>query len=266
LHQIESRNPNFPDLEQQIKAVEKNLALETAWQGAQSSVQAGDWPAVISQLSHIRAQDPDFRRTQVEDQLFQAYTQLARLQIAQANGDPNLLRQALDYLNRALALRPTDQGLLHERSMAQGFVLGAEAYARGDWATAVAYWEPVYGAQPDYQGGVLITPLQDAYPKAAEQLIAQAYGDAAMLQQAVGYLDKAIATQPDNQNLIEERRLAAEYVAGFDAAAMGRWNEAVDHWGYIFATHPGYQHGALEDRLRQACATSPTSNPSLCPP
>jgi outer membrane protein assembly factor BamD (BamD/ComL family) len=266
LHQIEAQSPNFRDVQARIKALEKTLALETLWQAAQNSIQAGNWQDAVSQLTQIRRQMPDFRRNQVEEQLFQAYTQLARQQIGQANGDLTLLRQGLGYLTQALALRPTDQELLRERSLAQGFVSGFEAYARQDWVEAVADWEPVYTMQPDYQGGILQAPLREAYPKAAEQLIARAYGDVATLRQAIDYLDKAIAVQPDDQNLIEERLLAAEYVSGSDAAAQERWSEAVEHWASIFATHPDYQHGVLEDRLRQACANYPTSTAEFCPP
>jgi tetratricopeptide (TPR) repeat protein len=266
LHQIETRSPGFHDVEPRITSLEKKQALETGWLEAQADIEAGDWQAASSLLAQIRTQDPDFRRSQVEDQLFQAYTQLARQQIAQANGDPNVLRQALSYMDRALALRPANQDLLRERSLAQGFVLGAEAYARGDWAGAVSYWEPVQAAQPDYQGGILEAPLQQAYPKAAEQLIDQAYGSTALLRQAIGYLDHALAKQPGDQGLIESRRLATEYVAGADAAAMEHWNEAIAHWSTIFAVQPNYQHGVLEDRLRQACASSSTANAALCPP
>ncbi len=266
LRQIESRWPGFRDVQQRIKTLEKQQTLENTWLEAQDHVQAGDWQAAIALLTQLRAQDPDFRRAHVEEQLFQAYTQLARQQIATANADPNALRQALGYLDRALALRPADQALIRERHLAQGFILATEAAARGDWAEAVAYWEPVNALQPDYQDGALGPKLQQAYPKAAEQLIARANGDVGLLRQAVQYLDRALASQPNDPTLTEERRLAAEYVAGADAASQGLWGEAIDHWSSIYAVRPGYQNGALERLLRQACTDYPSANAANCPP
>lgn len=265
-HQIRGKRENFCNATARIQALETKQALETLWQGAQGAAQDGNWQDAISQLLQIRKQDIDFRRSEVAGLLFQAYTELARLQIVQANGDLAILDQALFYLNEALALRPTDQALLRERDLASGFVSGFKARARGDWAGAVAAWEPVYEAQPDYQGGILRTPLQEAYPKAAEQLIAQAYGNIAALRQASDYLTKALANQPEDQTLSEERRLVDEYVAGSDAAAQEQWNEAIAHWGPIFAAYPDYQQGALETRLRQVCTDNPDASSGLCPP
>jgi tetratricopeptide (TPR) repeat protein len=266
LRQLEAMSPGYRDVAQRIKVLESLQALETSFSEAQNLVQAGDRQGAISLLVQIRAENPGFRRSQVEALLFQAYTEEARQLISQANGDPNVLRQALGYLDKALALRPADRDLLRERTLAQDFVQGAEAYAQGDWVGAVTHWEAVNTAQPDYQGGIVRDPLQQTYPKAADQLIDQAYGDAGLLRQAIGYLDKALATQPGNQSLIDKRRLAAEYVAGADAAAGERWNEAITHWGAIYAVQPDYQHGVLEDRLRQVCANSPTPSTDLCPP
>jgi outer membrane protein assembly factor BamD (BamD/ComL family) len=258
--------PEYLDVTQRIKTLEKLEALEAAWQQSESLIQAGDWPGAIAILSQIRAQNPEFRRAQVEEQLYQLYTQTARQQLAQANGSVEAVRQAADSLRQALALRPTQQDLLEEQRLASGFVAGADAAAKGDWAGAVARWEPVYAARPDYQGGVLRPKLDQAYPQAAKQLIARANGNVNLLDQALGYLDKGLAVQPDNQELLEERRLVTEFLAGAEAFAAQSWDLAISHWGPIYAVRPTYQNGVLERNLRQACASSPAPNKALCPP
>jgi outer membrane protein assembly factor BamD (BamD/ComL family) len=266
LRQIQAEDPAYRDVQQRIDAMQKVESLQTTWLEAQDRIQAGDWPGAVSLLTQIRAQNPSFNRTEVEEQLYQAYAQLARLQIAQANGNLDMLRQAVGYMDQALALKPTSQELVEERRLAAGYVDGFDAYNREDWIGAASQWEPVYTAQPDYQGGTLRDVLYQAYPKAAKSLIAQANGSAVTLRQAIGYLDQALAIQPDNPELVEERRLAAEYVAGAEASAQQSWQEAMNHWGPIYAARPNYQNGVLEKNLRQACANSPAPNTTYCPP
>jgi tetratricopeptide (TPR) repeat protein len=266
LRSIEAQSPGYRDVAQRIKDVEELAALEAAWQQSEGLIQAGDWPGAIAILSQIRLQNPAFRRAQVEEQLYQLYAQTARQQLAQANGSEEVLRQAVDSLDQALALRPTQQDLVEERRLAAALVAGADAAAQGDWADAVARWEPVYAARPDYQGGVLRARLNEAYPQAAKQLIAQANGNASLLRQALAYLDKALAVQPDSQDLSEERRLVTEFLAGAEAFAQENWDLAISHWGAIYTTRPAYQNGVLKNDLRQACANSPAPNKALCPP
>jgi tetratricopeptide (TPR) repeat protein len=266
LHQVEARSPGFLDVQQRILAVEKKLSIESAWLEAQNVAQAGNWTETISLLLQIRAMDGEFHRAEVRDLIFQAYAQLARQQISQANGDLEVLRQARYYLDKALQEKPTNQDLIRELGLVDNFIAGFEASASGDWVDAVVHWEAILAVQPDYQGGVVQDPLRQAYPKAARQLIAQANGSVGLLRQAVDYLNKALAAQPGDQELSEERRLATEYVAGADAAALEQWSEAIAHWGAIYTTRPDYQNGALEDRLRQACASAATPDAALCPP
>jgi outer membrane protein assembly factor BamD (BamD/ComL family) len=264
--QIDSKKAGFCSAKTRIQELEKRQSLDTLWQGAQNSMGAGALQDAISQILEMRKRDIDFHRAEAEGLLFQAYTQLASQQLSQANGDLTQLRQALDYCNKALGLRPTDQNVLRECGLAQGVVSGFEAYAAGDWAGAIAAWEPVHASQPDYQGGILIGPLQEAYPKAAQQLLSQANGNVTILRQAIVYLDKALATQPGNQSLVEQRQLATEYVAGADAAAQERWEQAIQHWSAIYAGHPDYQQGVLGDQLRQVCTDHPEAGADLCPP
>jgi tetratricopeptide (TPR) repeat protein len=266
LHQVDASSPGYLDVQQRILAVEKELSINAAWFEAQNVAQAANWTETISLLLQIRGMDGEFHRAEVSDLLFQAYAQLARQQISQANGDLEVLRQARYYLDKALQEKPTNQELIRELGLADNFIAGFEASASGDWIGAVVHWEAILAVQPDYQGGVVQDPLRQAYPKAARQLIDQANGSVGLLRQAIDYLNKALVTQPDNQELTEERRLASEYVAGAEAATLEKWNEAIAHWGAIYTTRPDYQNGALENRLRQACASAATPDAALCPP
>ncbi len=264
--QIPPESPNY-NLAQRLIAEAQELAdLEAAWQDVQGQIAAEDWQGAISNLTWIRTQNPDFRRTVVEEQLYLANERLARQLNDQARGNAEALRAAIIYLDQALALRPTHRDLIAERELAVGFVAGSDALGRGDWVGVVTNWEPVHAARPDYQGGMLAQRLEEAYPQAARQLIDEADGSERWLDQALQYLDKALLLQPDNQELLEQRHLIVQYLSGLEAFRLEDWDLAIGYWGPIHATHPGYQNGFLEDKLRQACASSSSPDETHCAP
>ncbi len=265
-YQIPAESPDYNRAQQLIQELQGLAALETAWQDVQGFLQSEDWQSAVSTLAWIRTQNPGFRRADVENLLYQLHTQLARQLLSQANGQVDLVRQATGHLSEALTLRPTDQSLIEEKRLAVGFVAGSEAYDRGDWVAVVTRWEPVYMAQPNYQGGMLKQRLDDAYPRAAQQLISQANGSPRLLRQAVGYLDQALRSQPDDPILLEERRLATEYLAGQEAFAAEKWDLAIQYWAPIYAIRPDYQNGKLKENLSLACANSEEPDGAVCPP
>ena len=240
--------------------------LAAAWRDSEALIDAGDLPGALSILSWIRSQKPDFRQDQVEERLFDLHRTLALQLIGQARGDVARLREATSHLSEALALRPANQDLVDERDLAVGFVAGAEAYDRGDWPSAAAKWELVYAARPDYQEGVLGERLKELYPRAAEQLIAEAKGSVRQLSRAQGYLEQALRFDPGNETLLQEKDLIARYLEGLEAFSSEKWDLAIYTWGPIYAIRPGYQDGVLEENLRLACANSETPDEAQCPP
>jgi hypothetical protein len=266
LHQLPSDCPEYAQAQQLVGVVQEQIDLETAWQQAQAQRQAEDWEGTISTLTALRTRNPEFHRAEVEEQLYQAYVVLAQRLISQANGNVDSLRQAAGYLNDALALRPTNPDLIAQKRLAEGFVAGAEAYRQGNMTAAVAAWEPAYALQPDYQNGVLKRDLYKAYPLAAKQLIDQADGSVRWLTQAATYLDQALAVDPNNPELLDERHRLEAYLAGQEALSKEQWDLAISYWAPIYATYPDYQDGLLEENLRLACANSTASDKTMCPP
>jgi outer membrane protein assembly factor BamD (BamD/ComL family) len=263
--QIEEQNPEYRDVPQRIEDLEEQVALEALWQQANDHVQAGNWSGAVDGLAQIRTRNSEFRRKEVEDQLYQAYAQLGQQLLSQARGSLDTVREAIGYLGKALAMRPMQDDLMEQLWLATGFVSGTEAAAQEDWEDAVLRWQPVYEAQPHYQDGVLEKSLYEAYPKAAGQLIARAKGVASLIGRAMGYLERALAREPDNQVWREERRLAIEYLVGAEAFAEENWETAIARWGGIYTSYPDYQSGVLEEKLREACDKSPEPDLERCP-
>ena len=266
LNSIEAHTPGYRDVRQRTEKLERLEDLEAKWLEAESRIQAEDWPAALDLLAQIRDQDPTYRRAQVEQRLHEIYGLLADQEINGAGGDLERLRRGLEYLKRALALQPTDQALVRKQKLAVDYVKGAEALARQDWVTTVEHWDKVYAVQPDYQGGLLGARLRELYPRAASQLISEASGAPQPLRQALGYLNLALDSRPDDEMLLAERRLVVEFLAGAEAAAQSYWDIAIAHWGPIYAERPDYQGGALRERLTEACANSDDPDPALCIP
>ena len=249
-----------------IAELKEVSSWETAWFEAQNLLAAEDWPGAITTLTWIRQQNPGFRRVQVEDALFHAHSLVARQLLDNARGDVESLRQAASHLQEALTIKPGNRELSDELRLAVGYVAGYEAYDRGDWSVAVVRWEPLYVMRPDYQSGLLRRRLIESYPLAARQLIAAANGSAMALTQAIDYLDQALIEDPENVELLQERNLAVEYLAGLEAFVQGDLDLAISHWGPIHALRPDYQNGVLAERLREACTLSTAPDEQHCKP
>jgi tetratricopeptide (TPR) repeat protein len=263
--QIEAQEPGYLDVRQRIETAAELQNLEALWQQSEAAIQAGDWDSAIALLTQIRSQNPEFRSNQVKEQLFQVHAQEADELIQGANGSVDVLRQAVGHQDEALKIL-VDQQLVNKRRLTIGFVAGADAFANEQWAEAVARWEEVYDADPGYQNGILPGYLDQAYPRAASELIARANGSISQLTLANRYLDRALATRPGNQGLIDERQLVNDFLAGADAYAEGNWDVAISRWGTAYRVRPDYQGGVLRERLIEACNQVESPDSSLCPP
>ena len=66
-----------------------------------------------------------------------------------------MLLLAIDHLEAALLRDPDNVVLSEEKSFAEGYLAGLDAFEKEDWDLAIAYWGPIQVARPDYQNGVL---------------------------------------------------------------------------------------------------------------
>ncbi len=264
--QLVDESPGYKDAEQRILDLQLQMALEVDWLEAENRLAAEDWEGAIALLLDIRRRDPDYRQDQVKERLFQINERLAWQAVNQAGGSVERLRSALVYLEAALAERPTNRDLNRQRELARAYVSGFAAWDRGDWLEAAQQWEKVNTLDRGYQGGVLLDRLKQAYPLAARQAIAEANGSVQQLEQAATYLDLALLDAPEDESLRQDRELVRVYLQGARAFDASFWNQAITHWGPLYAAQPGFQNGALERNLRQACIASPDPDLTLCPP
>jgi hypothetical protein len=124
----------------------------------------------------------------------------------------------------------------------------------------------VHAERFDYQNGVLQDNLDESYPLAAKQLIAEANGSVMRMTQAIDYLDQALIRDPGNEELQQERTFAVEYLAGLEAYGQADYALAISHWGPIHVVRPEYQNGTLAEKLRESCSLTAAPDEQYCTP
>lgn len=266
LLQIPQECEQYDEARKLLSQLEELDTVETAWVEAENLLKAEDWQGAATILTWIRQEDQEFQRVQVENLLFDCHKRIAEQLLAGARGDVETVREAATHLQEALTIKPAEQNMVEEYRLAVGYVAGSEAADRGDWASAVARWEPLISIRPDYQNGVLRQKLYDVYPYAAEELVSDANGSVRLLTQAVDYFDQALVIDPGNEQFQQERMLAAEYLSGLEAYVGMDFDLAIARWGPIHLLRPDYQNNILAENLRAACTQSLAPDPEYCKP
>jgi hypothetical protein len=118
----------------------------------------GDWSVAVVRWEPLYAERPNYQNGVLRQKLFDSYPRAATQLISEANGSARLLKQAIDHIDRASD--PGNESLLQERTFAQEYLAGLEAFSQEDWDLAIANWGPIYTARPEYQNGVLADNLR----------------------------------------------------------------------------------------------------------
>ena len=132
------------------------------WEEARAQYAAGDWLAAVETLEALEKANPDYRRTQAGDLLFNAFVNLSA-----ESDNAGRIQEALNYVDEALALRPDNAQLRQARTMASTYldvlsVLGA------DWSRAINLLEELYTENPSYRD--VEERLYGAYVSYGDQL------------------------------------------------------------------------------------------------
>lgn len=126
-------------------SVAASAETQTLYDQARTVYGTGQWEDAVTLLLQLQAQAPDFQRTQIEEMLYNAYVNLAA-----AADQADDLELAIEYVDKALALRPGSSALQAARAIAANYVeaLNQEAV---DWGRAVELYEAVYAQDPNYR-------------------------------------------------------------------------------------------------------------------
>lgn len=159
--------------------------VQTQWPLVEEAREAEQWPQAIALLEEMRAASP--ADALVREALLEAYIAQARTLVAQG-----LLDEALQIVDRAVALRPQDPRVQQEREAAQLYMEGMKRHQAGDWSGAAAALERVYAMDPAYRD--VREMLYSAYLN--EGLARRASGNLGAARRA---LDRALEVYPEGE-------------------------------------------------------------------
>ncbi|MCB0058086.1 MAG: hypothetical protein KDE45_13710, partial [Caldilineaceae bacterium] len=115
------------------------------WDDAQRAVKAGRWQEALNNLILVQQIDPSYRVSEVNDELFTAYVNLA---LEKDNADN--LEEALTLYQKALALRPGATDIQRDRDLLEQY-LQVLTYTGVDWELTTAELTALFNLEPDYR-------------------------------------------------------------------------------------------------------------------
>lgn len=146
---------------------------------AETAYTAGRWAESIELLLKIRRLDATHQTAQVDEQLFNAYINLAT-----EKDNQNKLEEALTLYDEALTIQPDATEVRRERQLIAEY-LEVLTYSGADWARATTLLRTIYTEEPDYR---------DVKGRFHEALLAygEAQGDNSAWCDAAALLSEAI--------------------------------------------------------------------------
>jgi len=160
---LEAGDPTRCGAREKKADLERRKGLEDRYSEAGSSFARGDWAAAISILARLQVDAPDFRRAEVEETLFQAHIEFGREVMAGAGDSLEVVGQAIQSFERALAIFPEGEVALEERDLADLYRQSLLFLNQQSWLEAVRVLGTIYERRSDYLGGKVGSLLCGAY-------------------------------------------------------------------------------------------------------
>jgi outer membrane protein assembly factor BamD (BamD/ComL family) len=126
---------------------------------------------------------------------------------------------------------------------------GARLLGLGQWPEAITRFQTVRRLDPGYRTEAVRAFLLAAYSNAAESLLARRGDDIEAVTQVVGYYERALDVDPQNQLAMDAYRLSRWYLDGLQAIADNDRARARDAFVALEVEAPNYANGAARRRL-----------------
>jgi len=155
--------------------------------------------------------------------------------------------QAIDVLAQLQAMDPHYRDLPQllqsaqaSREMDMEFRVAEQAFARGDWATAIADYEALRQGDLTFKFDDVQSRLFESYLKYGQSLVGQGGTDRQLVAQAISQFSEALRLRPVDSEALKERHLAEIYLAALDSADRREHSEAIDLLQEIYSQRPDY--------------------------
>lgn len=136
--------------------------LVAYWDDAQRAIKAGRWQEALNNLILVQQMDPTYRVSEVDDQLFTAYVNLA---LEKDNADD--LEEALTLYQKAIAIRPQAADIQRDRDLLEQY-LQILTYTGVDLQLTIDGLNALFNLEPDYRD--VAERLQQAHAALADEL------------------------------------------------------------------------------------------------
>lgn len=127
------------------ETVAEPTATDLEWAKAQALYEEGRWQEAIQRFSLVQSMQPEYRREELQKNLFVAHVELARAAIVEGN-----LEEAVQLFDSALELDPNNLQVQEKRYMIAHYV-DIKTYWGADWAHVIRLLEDLYRIDPKYR-------------------------------------------------------------------------------------------------------------------
>jgi tetratricopeptide (TPR) repeat protein len=159
LQQIIEWDPTFCNAVERTTLVKSQQALEARYAEGQDFFKQANWAETIRVLERLRDEAATFRSSEVQQTLFLAYFRQGVDWMARAGDSLNLVNQAIQSFDSALALYPSDSTALEEKRLASLYRQAYLFVGQKDWPQAVVVLQQIHDGRPDYMEGRAISML-----------------------------------------------------------------------------------------------------------
>ncbi|KPL24815.1 MAG: hypothetical protein AMJ93_01640 [Anaerolineae bacterium SM23_84] len=190
LGEIVAIDLTYKDASEKMEVVQGLLTLDDLLTQAKSYFEQGAWNEAIQALEQLQEQAPAFNPEEVQQLLFLAHFRSGIDLLAEAHDSPELIMQAIQNFDLALAIFPDDQTALAEKRLADLYRQAYLAFNQENWPQAVLVLRQIYDSRPDYMGGRAAALLCTSYVQ-----LGDAYRAAGDLEQALEQYTNVLAIE-----------------------------------------------------------------------
>jgi len=200
------------------------LGLGAIYVGMQDRANAIEQEAALHYskgIVHLEEQDYELAIAELE------------LVLQLAPGDPDAMT-ALAQAQESLDMKPSPTPVLRQEINVAYYAELEQAYAEEDWAEVFRLTDLLWTVDPDYRRAEVEAMLFDAFGSSGLALVEEG-----RIEEAIRYFDRALALQPDAEEVWESRKLASLYMDGLSYWDAD-WAKALEDLGALYELAPDY--------------------------
>jgi len=225
----------------------------TLYNRGQARLAVEDYDGAIKAFEELLAQTPDDKRAQVALERAQRLRTVSQLyseaQQAVNTQDWDTASQKLDTI---LTIEPDyrdvrslSASVEKQRRLITLYSEGVSFYNQGDWAQARQRFEEIGKLDSTYRADNVSQYLFVAYLNEGLALVNGPRDSLETARQAVDRFGDALRLNPRNEQAVEERRRAAQYLEAYTAYDRGRWEESIILASRLYNLDAHYAGGKL---------------------